>query len=88
MTFGGKWDNTVDPQFSPLGAYSFFGFWHGGLFEGALKIFVVVTHVPFETFLLINYFFDSTHTCNGILLRTGKSLLINDCFFFPSTIKY
>ena len=35
---------------------------NGELFEGGLKFFLVVGHIPAETFLLKNYFFDATHT--------------------------
>ena len=34
--------------------------------RGALKIFLVVGHIPVEVFLLINYFFDATHTSNRV----------------------
>ena len=49
----------------------------------AQKIFLVVGHIPVEIFLLINRFFDATHARN----RTGTVSLINDCFFFPSSVK-
>ena len=40
-----------------------------GLFEGALKIFLVVVHIPVGTFLLVNYSFDATHTSNRIFFK-------------------
>ena len=38
----------------------------GDFFEGGLKSFLVVGHIPVETFLLISYFFDATHTSSRI----------------------
>ena len=43
---------------------------------GALKIFLVVGHIPVKICLLINYFFDATHTSNRIFLKDGY-LFIN-----------
>jgi len=39
----------------------------GYLFEGALKKFLIVGHIPVEIFLLVNYVFHATHTRNRIL---------------------
>ena len=37
--------------------------------RGALKIFLVVGHIPVEIFLLANYFRDVEHTSNRISFR-------------------
>ena len=50
------------------GLFTFFGFLHGGLFKGAYTVFLVDSHIPFEIFLLIN-FFKAAHTSNRIFLR-------------------
>ena len=34
-----------------------------------MKIFLVVSHDPVDIFLLINYFFDATHTSNRMLFE-------------------
>ena len=39
---------------------------------GALKVFLVVVHIPVEIVLLINYFFDATHTGNRVFFK-GQS---------------
>ena len=44
--------------------------------RGGFKIFLVVTHNPVETFLLINYFFDATHTSNRIFLK-DRQIFVN-----------
>ena len=54
-----------------MGAYS-----KRGLIRGDLKIFLVVGHIPAEIFLLVNYFFDATHTSNWIFLE-GRQLFVN-----------
>ena len=57
-----------------MGAYS----------NGGLKIFLVVRHIPVEISLLVNYFFDPTHTSTRIRMfvkRTGRFSLINGCLF-------
>ena len=53
----------------PPGAYLDFGFLYRGLFEGKLKNFLSVCHIPVEIALLINHFFDATHTSNRVFLR-------------------
>ena len=35
---------------------------NGDLWEGGLSVFLVVGHIPVETFLLANYLFDGTNT--------------------------
>ena len=37
--------------------------------RGALKIFLAVGHISVETFLLINCFFDATHTSNRVFFK-------------------
>ena len=51
---------------APGGATYFLDIW------GALKIFVVAGHIPVEIFLLINCFFDATHTSNR-MCSEGKA---------------
>ena len=41
--------------------------------KGALKIFLVVGHIKIEIFLLLNYFFDSTHKSNRISFKEQAS---------------
>ena len=61
---------TINPPICPLGAYLFFGSLHWGLFEGgAYKFSLVVSHTPVETFLLVKYFIDATHTSNKIFSK-------------------
>ena len=36
---------------------------------GALKFFLVVGYFPVELFLLVNHFFDTTHTSNSMFLK-------------------
>ena len=48
----------------------------GGLFEGAQKMFLVVGHITVEIFLLINNFFDATHTSNRIFFK-GQAKFVN-----------
>ena len=73
---------TVIPRISALGAYSLFDFCMGAYLKwdlvrgGALKIFFVVGHVPDEIFLLVNHFFDATHTSNRIFSK-DKQILVN-----------
>ena len=69
---------TVDPRVSPLELAYFFdlcieAYSKGGLLEGGLKIFLVVGHIPVEIFLLINYFFDATHTIEAAKRRQKES---------------
>ena len=45
----------------------------GRLFEGGLKIVSVVGHIPVEIFLLVNCFFDATHTNNRKYLNDKRS---------------
>ena len=54
------------PSNKAPGGYLFFGY------LGALKIFVVAGHIPVEIFLLINCFFDATHTSNR-MCSEGKA---------------
>ena len=42
----------------------------GAYLSGVLnKIFLVVDHIPVEIFLLVEYFFDATHTSNRIFFK-------------------
>ena len=43
-------------------AYSKGGLFKGRLIRGGFKIFLIAGHIPVEIFLLVNYFFDATHT--------------------------
>ena len=52
-----------------MGAYS-----KGGLFKGGLIIFLVVGQIPVETFLLISYVFDATHTSSRIFFMGQAKL--------------
>ena len=36
---------------------------------GSKKVFLVVCHIRVEIFLLVNHFFDATHTSNSILFK-------------------
>ena len=54
-----------------MGAYS-----KGGLFEGVFKIFLVVSRVPVEIFLLVNDFFAATYTSTRILLK-DRQIFVN-----------
>ena len=47
----------------------------GSYLRGALKIFLVVGHIPVEIYLLVNSFFAATHTSNGCFLRDRKKFL-------------
>ena len=67
--------NTVNPRISSLGAYLFLDFCMGAYSKGGLKLFQIVGHIPVESFLLINYFFDGTHTSNRKFYK-GQA----DCF--------
>ena len=60
---------TVNPRISPLGAYLLSGFLHGGLFEGGIKIFPAVGHIPVEIILQINYFFDAAYRSNRMFSK-------------------
>ena len=53
-----------------------------------IMMMMVVGNILVETFLLINYFFDATHTSSGIFLREKQTFATNDCFFSPSSIKH
>ena len=67
--------HTINHQISPLWAYIIFGLLHGGffeeggLFEGSLKIILVVCLTPVEIFLLIDCFFDAIHTSNRVFFK-------------------
>ena len=54
---------TVNPRISPLtlGGVFIFGFWMMAYSKGGFKIFLVVSHIPVEISLLVNYFFDARH---------------------------
>ena len=52
------------------------------LFEGVQKLFLL-GHIPVEIFLLVNYFFDVTHTCNRILLKE-RQIFVNKLLLFLS----
>ena len=46
----------------------------GGLFEGGTwKVFLVIGHMPVKIFLLISYFFFTTHTSNR-LFAEGQAI--------------
>ena len=56
----------------------------GGLFGGRdLKIFLVVGHILLEIFLLVNHFFDATHTSNKIFLKY-RQIFVNEWLHFLS----
>ena len=41
----------------------------GGYSNGACKHFPVVGYIPFEVFLLVNYFFDATNTYDRVFIK-------------------
>ena len=43
-------------ELAPLGNHLFFGFLHGGLFEGPLKTLIAARHIPVGIPLSLNYF--------------------------------
>ena len=62
-------------------------FWilHGGEVGrgGGLKVFLVAGHTPVQTFQLVDYFFDATHTSNSIL-STGQANFLYGWLLFIS----
>ena len=66
---------TGNPGISPLGGLIYFlDFCMGHIRrrrirERALKFFLVVGHIPVAIFLQVNYFFNATHTSNGMLFK-------------------
>ena len=43
--------------------------------KGGFKFFLVVGHIPVEGFVLVNYFFDTTHTSNRDIFTGQKNFL-------------
>ena len=48
---------------------------------GGFKIFLAVGHIPVEIFLLVNYFFEATHTSNKMFLR-ARQIFVNQWLLF------
>ena len=44
--------------------------------EGGFKIFLIVGHISVEILLIVNYFFDATHTSNTIFLK-DRQIFVN-----------
>ena len=45
--------------------------------KGVLKCLLVVGLIPVQIFLLIDYFFDASHTSNRVFLRDMQFSLVN-----------
>ena len=61
-------NSTVNPQI--YGGYLLFLILAWGLIQrGGLKMFLIVGYIPPEIFLLVNYFFNATHTSNRVFCK-------------------
>ena len=59
----------------------------GHIRREALKVFLVVGHIPFEIVLQISYLLTLQIQDMGIFQKTYDFSLINGCFFFRNSAK-